>query len=155
LFFGLFSVKSLVIDLHRHAAGGTMMEQALEYFMHYGPSAVRFELAGDLNDEGACQLDQDWRTASAVIGDRALIVDLTFLTGAEAMGRTLLARWYAAGAQLIAQSNVSRKLAEAIIGKPLPALASAHGAGVDRTWLPFRMSTSANWRRAAAGSGRE
>ena len=127
------------------------MEQALQYFMHYGPAAVRFELSGDLNDEGACQLDQDWRTASAVIGDRALIVDLTFVTGAEAEGRSLLARWYRAGAQLIAQSNVSRKLAEAIIGKPLPALASAQGAGADGTWLPFRTSASAKRRCAAAG----
>ena len=131
------------------------MEQALQYFMHYGPAAVRFELAGDLNDEGACRLDRDWRTASAVIGDRALIVDLTFVTGAEAKGRKLLARWYAAGAQLIAQSNVSRKLAEAIIGRPLPALASAHGASAGGTWLPFRTFASANRQRAAAESGRQ
>ncbi len=124
------------------------MEQALQYFMHYGPAALRFELAGDLNDEGARQLDQDWRTASAMIGDRALIVDLTFVTGAEEEGRTLLARWYAAGARLIAQSNVSRKLAEAIIGKPLPVFASAGSAGADGTWLPFRSSASATWRHA-------
>jgi hypothetical protein len=119
------------------------MKQALQYFMHYGPAALRFELAGDLNDEGAGRLDQDWRTASAVIGDRALIVDLTFVTGAEEEGRTLLARWYAAGAHLIAQSNVSRKLAEAIIGKPLAEFASADSAGADGTWLPFHSSVSA------------
>jgi hypothetical protein len=115
-----------------------MIKQALQYFMHYGPAALRFELAGNLNDQVASQLDHDWRAASAVIGDRALIVDLTFVTGAEGEGRTLLARWYAAGAQFIAQSNVSRRLAEAIIGKPLAMFASAGGAGAERTWLPFR-----------------
>ena len=119
-----------------------MMKPALQYFMHYGPACLRFELAGDLNDEGAHRLDQDWRTASAAIGDRALIVDLTFVTGAEEEGRTLLARWYAAGAQLMAQSNVSRKLAEAIIGRPLAVFASADIASVDGTWLPFRPSVS-------------
>jgi hypothetical protein len=127
-----------------------MMKQALQYFVHYGPAALRFELAGDLNDEGAGRLEQDWRTASAVIGDRSLIVDLTFVTGAEAEGRTLLARWYAAGAQLIAQSNVSRKLAEAIVGKPLPAFASTRGAGANGTWLPFSTSASITRRRVAA-----
>jgi hypothetical protein len=120
-----------------------MTKQALQYFMHYGPAALRFELAGDLNDEGASRLDRDWRSASAVIGHRALIVDLTFVTSAEEEGRTLLARWYAAGAQLIAQSNVSRKLAEAIIGKPLPVSASADSASADGTWLPFRSYVSA------------
>jgi hypothetical protein len=126
------------------------MKQALQYFMHYGPAAVRFELAGDLSDEAAGQLDQDWRTVSAVIGDRTLIVDLTFVTGAEAEGRTLLGRWYAAGAQLIAQSNVSRKLAEAIIGKTLPVLASTGSATADVTWLPFSTFASAARRRVAA-----
>ena len=29
-----------------------MKKQALQYFMHYGPAALRFELAGDLNEEG-------------------------------------------------------------------------------------------------------
>ena len=122
------------------------MNQALQYFMHYGPAALRFELAGVLSDEGARSLYQDWRRASAVIGERTLVVDLTFVTGAEEKGRKLLARWYAAGAQFIVQSNVSRKLAEAVIGKPLPAFASASGADAGGTWLPFRTSVSAGVR---------
>jgi hypothetical protein len=120
-----------------------MKNQALQYFMHDGPSAFRFELAGDLNNEGARRLQQDWRTASSVIGDRALIVDMTFVTSAEEEGRTLLARWFAAGAQLIAQSKVSRELAEAIVGKPLGEFASAGNAGADWTWLPFHTSFGA------------
>src|ERR1700704_1993607 len=92
--------------------------QTLQYYMHDGPSAFRFELAGDLNNEGARDLDQAWRTASSVIGDRALVVDMTFVTDAGKDGRSLLARWYAAGAQLVARSKISRELAEAIVGKP-------------------------------------
>src|SRR5580658_9785239 len=56
-----------------------MKHQTLQYYMHDGPSAFRFELAGDLTNEAARRLDQDWRTASSVIGDRALIVDMTYL----------------------------------------------------------------------------
>src|SRR5579862_5020524 len=106
-----------------------MKSQTLRYYMHDGPSAFRFELAGNLNNEAARDLDQAWRTASSVIGDRALVVDMTFVTGAENDGRSLLARWYAEGAQLIARSKVSRALAEAVIGGPVPELASASSAG--------------------------
>jgi hypothetical protein len=120
-----------------------MKSQTLQYYMHDGPSAFRFELAGDLNNEAARDLDQAWRTVSSVIGDRALVVDMTFVTGAEKDGRSLLARWYAEGAQLIARSKVSRALAEAIVGKPLPESASTGIAGAGRTWLPFHISFGA------------
>jgi hypothetical protein len=114
--------------------------QTLQYYMHDGPSAFRFELAGDLSNEAARDLDQAWRTASSMIGDRALIVDMTFVTGVGRDGRSLLARWYAGGAQLIARSKVSLALAEAIVGAPLPDFASDSSAGGVRTWLPFHTS---------------
>src|SRR5271168_5305867 len=97
-----------------------MKKQALQYYMHDGPAAFRFELAGDLDDKGARRLEQDWRTASSVIGERLLIVDITFVTSAETEARMLLARWHALGAQLIANSNNSRSLAESILGEPFP-----------------------------------
>ena len=124
-----------------------MKKEVEQYFMDYGPIALRFELAGDLNDEVARKLDDDWRTASAI--GCALIVDLTFVT-VEEEERTLLTNWCAAGAQLIAQSNVSRKLAKAIIGDSLLAFASARGAGADGTWLPFCTPASAIRQRVAA-----
>lgn len=52
----------------------------------------------------------------------------------------LLGRWHAEGAQLIANSKISRELAEAIIRQPLPDLAVAGNAIASRTWLPFRTS---------------
>src|SRR5258708_20373749 len=114
-----------------------MKSQTLQYYMHYGPSAFRFELAGGLNNEAARDLDQAWRTASSMIGDRALVVDMTFVTGAEKEGRSLLARWYAEGAQLIARSKVSRALAEEIVGEPLPEFASPTKTAPAFTSLPF------------------
>jgi len=117
-----------------------MKSQTLQYYMHDGPTAFRFELAGNLNNEAARDLDQAWRTASSMIGDRALVVDMTFVTGAEREGRSLLARWYAEGAQLIAKSKVSHALAEAIVGATLPEPASASRPGSMRTWLPFHTS---------------
>jgi len=113
-----------------------MKSKPLQYFMHYGPAAFRLELAGDLDSDGARRLERDWRRASSLIGNRTLIVDLTFVTGVEEEGRTLLARWHAAGAQFIAHSKVSRALAEAIAGEPVSEFASAGYASANRTWLP-------------------
>jgi len=117
-----------------------MKSQTLQYYMHDGPSAFRFELAGDLNDEGARELEQAWRTASAVIGDRALVIDMTFVTSAEKKGRSLLARWHAEGAHLVAKTKASRELAEAVIGEPLTRFDSDRRGRTERTWLPFHAS---------------
>jgi hypothetical protein len=113
-----------------------MKVKALRYYMHDGPAAFRFELAGDLSDEGARRLEQDWRTASSVIGGRQLIVDITFVTSVEKEARVLLAGWHASGARLIANSNDSRSLAQSILGEALPE----PRATVHPTWVPFRAS---------------
>ena len=127
-----------------------MKYQTLQYFMHYGPTAFRFELAGELDSEGARRLEQDWLAAPSVIGDHVLIVDLTFVTGADATGRSLLARWYAAGARFVAQSRISRRLVEDITGKPPAGFALAGWASANRTWLPFRKSFAASQRSMPA-----
>ena len=119
--------------------GILMKNQALQYYMHDGPTAFRFELAGNLDYESVPRLDQDWQTASSAIGDRRLIVDMTFVTAIDEKGGALLRRWHQEGAELIANSKLSRVLTESILGEPLPA--SAADARVsDRTWLPFRAS---------------
>ncbi len=117
-----------------------MKSQTLQYYMHDGPSAFRFELAGELDNAGARELEQAWSTASAVIGDRALVIDMTFVTSVEKDARPLLARWYAEGAHLVARTNASRELAEAIVGEPLSQVASDGNNRRERTWLPFHAS---------------
>ena len=97
-----------------------MRKHPLQYYMHDGPTALRFELTGDLNDEGARRLEQDWRTAWSTLGDRRLIIDMTFVTGVDEQGSALIARWQRDGASFIARSKASRALAEAILGEDLP-----------------------------------
>jgi hypothetical protein len=122
--------------------------QALQYYMHDGPTAFRFELAGHLNREGACRLDQDWRTASSALGERRLIVDMTFVTGVDEQARALLSRWHRDGARLIANSAASRALAESILGEviPEPPANTLFAATSGQTWLPF--PSSFLWRAA-------
>jgi hypothetical protein len=117
-------------------------KQKLKYYMHDEPTAFRFELAGNLNREGAYQLEQAWRTASSVIGDRRFIVDLTFLNAADELGRALINRWHREGARLVAKTNASRALAESILGGPLlePAVYAGPMAASHGTWHPFHVS---------------
>jgi hypothetical protein len=119
-----------------------MKNQALQYYMHDGPTAFRFELAGHLNQAGALRLEQDWRTASSVIGDRKLIVDITFVTGIDERGTALLTRWHRQGALLIANSKASRTFAESILGESIlePPVNAGGAVASHRTWLPFHSS---------------
>lgn len=95
-----------------------VLKGMLHYYMHDGPAAFRFELAGDLATGDAARLEQEWHTASSTIGDRTLIVDLSFVTAIDEAARSLFRRWHAAGAQFAAISPQSRNLVETITGRP-------------------------------------
>jgi hypothetical protein len=90
----------------------------MRYYMHDGPSAFRFELAGDLDAEDAARLAQDWHTASSVVGDVTLIIDLSFVTSMDEASRDLFRRWHATGAQFAASTKRSRELVESITERP-------------------------------------
>src|SRR6266852_4157877 len=56
-----------------------MKTPAFGYYTPDGPAAFSIELAGALAAEGAKKLEQDRRSASAVVGKKGLVVDLSFL----------------------------------------------------------------------------
>jgi len=86
----------------------------MHYYMHYGPAAFRFELAGELDTKDAARLEQDWRTASSIIGKRTLIIDMSFVTRIDEAVRSLFKRWHSDGAEFAADSSPSRELVESI-----------------------------------------
>jgi hypothetical protein len=100
-----------------------MKAPAFSYYMHDGPTAFSIEVAGTLAAEGAKKLEQDWLSASAVIGKKELVVDLSFVTEIDPVGRQLLLRWRRNGATVVANTPESRTLAESVIGRPLRQLA--------------------------------
>jgi len=110
-----------------------MKAPALSYYMHDGPIAFSIELAGALAAEGAKKLAQDWRSASAVIGEKELVVDLSFVTEIDSVGRELLLRWRRHGATVVANTAESQALAESIIGHPLPPIGH-----IAYTFSPYR-----------------
>ena len=63
------------------------------YYIHDGRTALSFELASRLSGDSARRLRQIWRTASSMIGDRSLIVALSYVTGVEVVAWQLLLEW--------------------------------------------------------------
>jgi len=110
-----------------------MNAPAFSYYMHDGPTAFSIELAGALAAEGAKKLEQDWGSASTVIGKKELVVDLSFVTEVDPGGRQLLLRWFRNGATVIANTAESRVLAESLFGRPLPPIGH-----IAYTWRPYR-----------------
>jgi hypothetical protein len=110
-----------------------MKAPAFSYYMHDGPTVFSIELAGALAAEGAMKLEQDCRSACAVVGKKELVVDLSFVTEIDPVGRQLLLRWRRNGATVVANTPESRALAESIFGRPLPPIAR-----VAYTCSPYR-----------------
>jgi hypothetical protein len=94
------------------------MKTPLEYYIHDGPAALRFDLRGSLSGSGAESVHNAWQAALSVIGGRSLIVDITFVVDADDRGRALLELWHRSGTRIIAASRESRALAKAVLDEP-------------------------------------
>ena len=90
----------------------------MRHYIHAGPAALRFELAGDLDAHDAVRLEEDWRGASSAIGSRQLVVDVSFVNAIDEAARGLFRRWYARGVEFAASSKQSRELVESITEHP-------------------------------------
>jgi hypothetical protein len=112
-----------------------MKAPAFNYYMHDGPNAFSIELAGALAGEGAKSLEHDWLSASAVIRKKELVVDLSFVTAIDPVGRQLLLRWRRNGATILANTPESRALAESVIGRRVRPLARI--AYTSQPYRPF------------------
>jgi hypothetical protein len=111
--------------------------QSLNYYMHDGPNAFRFELAGALTGEDARRVEMDWHTASSVIGARRFVVDLTYIKEIDPIGRDLLLRWQESGAKFAAGTQESKKLVESAVGQCLEVAPEDMVCHTPRRLLPF------------------
>jgi hypothetical protein len=106
-------------------------------YMDVGPAAFSFELSGRLSDEAARSLEYARRSASFVTRVRPLIVDLSYVTQVDSVGRKLLRRWYDDGARLVAKLPQAGTIVESITGQAPEFIATVTP---HRTWLPFRVA---------------
>jgi len=108
----------------------------MRYYMHEGPAAFRFELAGDLDAADAATLEHDWQGAARIMRNRTLIIDLNFVTGIDEAVRSLFRRWHAGGAEFAASSKRSRELVESITGRPFTR--DLPHAATYQLWFSFK-----------------
>jgi hypothetical protein len=111
--------------------GSTKRSDDLHFYMHDGLDTFRFELAGRLSAESARELEQAWRTAASMIGERRVIIDLSGVTGIDPNARELLRRWASEGAQLAVVNHRAAARLQPITDWPLAVLTSV---SVPRTY---------------------
>src|SRR3977135_498017 len=91
----------------------------LNYYMHDGATSFRFEIDGSLSGSAAMELEQSWRTASSLIGNRTLIIAVGRISRIDPCGRALLLAWHQGGAQFVAKSPLATTLVGSILGQPV------------------------------------
>jgi hypothetical protein len=100
------------------------------YYMHEGPGAIRFELAGHLSNCAARELAK--RVVSSSGRGHSLIIDLSYVTGVDGE-RAMLRGWYADGAQLVAKAPLARTIIEPITHEGPTLIAETARS---QTWVP-------------------
>ena len=90
----------------------------LTFYIHDAATSFRFEIEGSLSGKAARQVEQSWRTAAPVIGDRSLVVALGHLSRIDTFGRALIRRWHESGAQFVVKSPLAKTILSSIRGRP-------------------------------------
>ncbi|MBZ5632238.1 MAG: hypothetical protein LAO55_03845 [Acidobacteriia bacterium] len=106
----------------------------LSVYIHDEAASFRFQIEGRLAGNAARQLEQSWRTALSVIGNRSLVITVGYLSGIDPSGRALLCRWREAGAQFVAKSPLAKTLVSSIVGEPVTSETSV-AKSVGWGWL--------------------
>lgn len=97
-----------------------MTIKTLIYFLHDDPDAFRIEMSGALMGSQARGAYQAWLAARWIIGDRALVIDITFINEADDEGVAILADWRRHGAKIVSRSALSYAIAERVLRVSFP-----------------------------------
>jgi hypothetical protein len=93
----------------------------LNFYIHDLATSFRVELEGDLSGKAAVELEQLWRTACSVIGDRPLVIALGNVNNIHPAGDALLQKLHQAGARFVAKSPSAEALVTTITGQQIPS----------------------------------
>ena len=97
----------------------------MDIYLHDGQTTFRFVLAGELAGDDVQNVLHSWRTASSVISEKALLVDISGISAFDSNGLELLESMRRAGASLT--SPVAPHSAElcGLLGVPIPTMSVA------------------------------
>lgn len=90
----------------------------LTFYIHDAATSFRFEIEGSLSGKAARQVEQSWRTATPVIGNRPLVIALGHVSSIDPCGRALLRRWHESGAQFVVKSPLANTILSSILSRP-------------------------------------
>ena len=62
----------------------------LNFYIHDLATSFRIELEGSLSGKAVMQVEQSWRTASSVIGNRSLVIAVGNMSNIDPAGHALL-----------------------------------------------------------------
>ena len=74
----------------------------MDIYLHDRSAAFQFVLKGQLIGDWVQRLEYAWDTARSVLGGKEVVVDLSGISDADALGMDLLSRMRASGARLTA-----------------------------------------------------
>jgi hypothetical protein len=94
----------------------------LSLYIHDLATSFRIELEGSLSGKAVMQVEQSWRTASSVIGNRSLVIAVGNVSNIDPAGHALLRGLHEAGAQFVAKSPAADALVAAITGQQIVSL---------------------------------
>ncbi len=77
---------------------------------------IRLKLEGDLAGTWVTELEESWRAAHSIRGDRRLDLDLTAVEHVDRAGKYLLALLRCSGAHLLASGTLMTELVRTIAG---------------------------------------
>ena len=119
-----------------------------DVYLHDTPSALRFEIRGDLTAAAAEALRRSVDTALSILGRRALLLDLSRAQRLEESAVAVLSELAARGAQFVAAGEQAGLLSRSLqrSPRPLPATAMSRWKALAcrlASWLRLRCASLA------------
>ena len=102
-----------------------MQSSTFKYYIHDSARSFRFQMFGKLNQQNLNELDGCWKTASASIEGRDIIIDLRGLHSADPEARQWLRDRAAKGTTYLVGTGISRDLLEDLHPEQYTIAASA------------------------------
>jgi hypothetical protein len=111
----------------------------MQMFQHDSPTMFRFVLQGELTGDGVQELEHAWTTARLILGTKALMVDISGITNAEATGRRVVSRMRETGGRL--NAALPRESAGFIRSMRIPVAAPVRSCSTRTVESPAPLET--------------
>jgi hypothetical protein len=107
----------------------------MDYYQHDCGTTFRFQLAGELAGADVIDLEHAWQTATSILRDKQLILDVSGLTGVDEPGSQLIQRMFGSGALVISREQPASRGLLLSLGVPISFSAHPRRSPSLRGWV--------------------